>query len=526
MQITFLGHAGFVASSENVSVIIDPWMSSAGAYDASWFQYPCNHHLGKLVRDVIQNESIVRYIYVSHEHRDHFDPEFLQSCDTRSVTFVIPKFDSPAHYENIASLSSAGVIELGDGQSVEIPGGHLRLYVEDGGLERDSALVVKLDGETFLNMNDCKVHDRVSEILSADGSVDVLTAQFSGASWHPTCYDYTEEEYRRISRRKARGKFEATARLIEQVSPRVYLPSAGPPVFLDPALIHLNFQPVNIFPRAPQLVKFLEKRLAGLPVLTPDVMPGDVFDVSTRDFISRDDSRTDEASFESYVRSYASRYQDFFGIQQDRQDVSASQVLTRLRDHLQEKLDAFTLRRRVRQELIFALTESPTRHLLVDFEEGTVTTVVGPVIGGVSRYSIVAPAWEVARVLDGALTWEDFSLTFRVLLRRSPDTYDMLIQAFLMLESTDFPYLAQCVEQLESQRERMVVKGEAGADAFDCDRFCPHSGADLSGGWRIGDRLFCPRHRMAFDLANGGQCMESGLTVNATRRLSPASFEQ
>jgi len=43
------------------------------------------------------------------------------------------------------------------------------------------------------------------------------------------------------------SKFETVARAIETVRPRVYLPSAGPPCFLDPMLMHLNFERMNVF---------------------------------------------------------------------------------------------------------------------------------------------------------------------------------------------------------------------------------------------------------------------------------------
>jgi len=57
------------------------------------------------------------------------------------------------------------------------------------------------------------------------------------------------------------SKFEATARAIEALQPEVFLPSAGPPCFLDPQLFHINFEPINIFPRNAQLIDFFWERL-------------------------------------------------------------------------------------------------------------------------------------------------------------------------------------------------------------------------------------------------------------------------
>ena len=40
MQFSYLGHAGFVVETEDAIVIMDLWLSPAGAFDASWFQLP------------------------------------------------------------------------------------------------------------------------------------------------------------------------------------------------------------------------------------------------------------------------------------------------------------------------------------------------------------------------------------------------------------------------------------------------------------------------------------------------------
>ena len=79
MQITYLGHAGFCVETSQSIVIMDPWMSPTGAFDSAWFQFPCNHHLAALVQEKLQNTTKHRYVYISHEHKDHFDLPFLNS---------------------------------------------------------------------------------------------------------------------------------------------------------------------------------------------------------------------------------------------------------------------------------------------------------------------------------------------------------------------------------------------------------------------------------------------------------------
>ena len=49
MRITYLGHAGFCVETSQATVIMDPWLSPTGAFDAAWFQFPRNHHLRGLL---------------------------------------------------------------------------------------------------------------------------------------------------------------------------------------------------------------------------------------------------------------------------------------------------------------------------------------------------------------------------------------------------------------------------------------------------------------------------------------------
>jgi UDP-MurNAc hydroxylase len=73
MQITYLGHAGFLAESKDFLLVADPWLSPHGAFDGAWFQFPKNHHLAPRVRERLKNFAGAKYIYLSHAHHDHFD---------------------------------------------------------------------------------------------------------------------------------------------------------------------------------------------------------------------------------------------------------------------------------------------------------------------------------------------------------------------------------------------------------------------------------------------------------------------
>jgi len=178
-------------------VIMDPWLSPSGAFDLAWFQYPCNHHLAALVQEKLKYTSKDRYIYISHEHKDHFDIEFLNSLKVRDFKFIIPLFRRCALLESLKKYDCKGIITFTHNKKVQITDGYIQVYLNDTGMNRDSAILVYSDGHCFLNLNDCKLHDQLKDIKKENGHIDVFTCQFSGATWHPICYDYPEELYRK-----------------------------------------------------------------------------------------------------------------------------------------------------------------------------------------------------------------------------------------------------------------------------------------------------------------------------------------
>jgi UDP-MurNAc hydroxylase len=513
MKITYLGHAGFLVETERAIVIMDPWLSPNGAFDSAWFQFPCNHHLAPLVREKIQDSSKDRYIYISHEHNDHFDPDFLKSLPSTDFTFVIPHFQRPALRTEIANYSQARIISCTHGQEVSIPGGYLKLYLDDSGLNRDSAVLMKAEGNTFLNLNDCKLYDQVASIAQEEGPISVLACQFSGATWHPTCYDYAPEEYARISQQKLMSKFEMVARAIEVVRPRMYLPSAGPACFLDPTLIHLNFEPVNIFPRASKCLSYLRGRLLNSPAQLIEIMPGDVVTSENAHWETCGQERVDEKDCETYIRAYAARYRGYFTEEHPQHSEQMSEtILGRLCCDLERKLSTFSLHERVRVPLYFGLSAWKQGMLRIDFPAKRVERVHA--IRESDYYSILAPSWQIERVLDGLITWEEFALTFRMRLNRRPDVYQTLIQGYLLLEPEDMKWFCDKLLKIEQGENRIVV--EAAGVRYSIDRFCPHQGGDLSQGWLQEGRFWaCPRHRWQFALDKGGQCTTSNASIHA-----------
>lgn len=513
VQITFLGHAGFLVETESAILVADPWLSPDGAFDSAWFQFPRNHHLAALVQEKLADGGKARYVYISHEHKDHFDKSFLDSIQCRDFTVILPKFDRPALARAMSSYGCTDIVLAQDQEDVKIPGGTLKLYLDDSELNRDSAMLLKADGQAFLNLNDCRVNDALPAIRREEGRIDVLAMQFSGANWHPVCYEYSPERYESISKKKVMAKFNAVAQGIRSVTPRFYLPSAGPPCFLDPTLLGINFERVNIFPHTWDIARYLDRRFPASTTAWPELMPGDILDVTAGSVRMLGADRVDEGGFRRYIEDYANTYAGFF---QARQGLCGTWeptgLLERLKESLRGKLDALELHDRVATSLYFGFTDVPDLMLRVNFPERDISTCRH--IDEASFYQICAPSWEIARVLEDRISWEDFAHTFRLRLTRTPDVYQTIISAFIRLEPADLNRFCQKILRIESRQERIIK--EANGTRYVIDRYCPHQGGDLLYGWIEEDRyLTCPRHGWQYDLEKEGVCPDNAGTIHA-----------
>ncbi len=180
MQVTSVGHAGFHIQTEAGSILCDPWVNPA--YFGSWFPFPDNTQLDW---DTLGN---CDYLYVSHLHKDHFDPENLSKHVNKDATVLLPDYPVPDLKRELEALGFHTFFETEDSVKHKVTGpkGDLDVMIialrapADGPIG-DSGLVVS-DGETTcFNMNDARPVDM--DVLHDEfGKIDIHLLQYSGAS--------------------------------------------------------------------------------------------------------------------------------------------------------------------------------------------------------------------------------------------------------------------------------------------------------------------------------------------------------
>lgn len=518
--VTFLGHAGLRIDAPHLTLLCDPWISPGGAFLGSWFQFPDNSHLRR--PEILDTD----WVAISHEHLDHLDLPFLASLPP-SVRIVIPHYPAPEMYNRIRGAGIDNVvIELDSWErlSLNAAGDWITVVQEQSPMCHDAAILVHTAGHAILHTNDARLS--VAQLRRVETEcghpIDLMGVQMSGASWHPICYEYPPEVMAQISADKRIGKFKSVSRLLRSAPPRLVVPYAGPPCFLDPQLAHFNAQirPPGIFPDQGQAADHLRGRLRHQPV--ESLLPGDRVDVATGE-IERDRhwDGFDYADTEGYLRDYATRRSDeVAAVHAAHPDPPAGSGLPeRFADHFAELgalSDYFVHRIDLTIRFVVDGADGGTWDVALG-SAGTHVDLAGG--AGPAAYRIRVEARWLDAVLTGRVRWEDLLLSLRISAWRNPDRYnDYLIG---LLKHADAAAL-DAVERYETSRDpNDTVTLRSGGRAWEVSRYCPHAGEDLTHGAVIsGGVLRCLGHNFDFDLETG-RCLNARCDPLVTRALAP-----
>ena len=107
----FWGHNCFSIETKNAILLIDPWFSKKGAFFGSWYQYPKNHSFRKDVLKLLAGKK-AGYIFITHEHEDHFDTEFLKLIP-KEIKIIIPNYEDK-EFKKLISQYPNQILEFKD----------------------------------------------------------------------------------------------------------------------------------------------------------------------------------------------------------------------------------------------------------------------------------------------------------------------------------------------------------------------------------------------------------------------------
>jgi UDP-MurNAc hydroxylase len=512
MRVTFLGQAGLYLETRAGSILCDPWFNPA--YFGSWFPFPAN--------DGIDPRSIGSpdYLYVSHLHHDHFDPEWLSEHCSRDATVILPDYPVDDLRHELHGLGFRRFVETADCEPIELAGG-LRILVmaldapTDGPLG-DSALLVD-DGETrLLNMNDSRPTD--PDKLLTFGPLDLLFLQFSGAIWYPMVYEFPPKAKITLAHKKRVVQLARAQRYIEILAPTFVVPSAGPPCFLDDDLFEQNDlrrDPANIFPDQTVFLDHLaEAGIHGGRLM----LPGSTGELTRTSFdvvhpLTDAEVRRIFDDREPYLRDYQARMRPRLDAEHERwrgdPDAKPLDLLAELKAWF-EPLMGFG-------EQICSgigaqvLLDLGSEAIVLDFVDQKVRAWDGQ---EATRYvfRMARPLVELL-VREHEVDWvNSLFLSMRFGAARKGPYNDYLYTWFKCLDLERIQYAEGFYAEKAKSEGSFVI------DGWEVQRRCPHMKADLTRFASIDDGvLTCSLHGWQYELATGRCLTSEGHEITARK---------
>jgi UDP-MurNAc hydroxylase len=431
MQLEFLGHAGFIVIHGKNRVACDPWLSPLGAFHASWFQFPCNHHLWQ--RDYRDLSAVV----ITHEHQDHLDAAFLARKLSPETPIVVPRHPSRSLWNAVRQACANPVIEVKPGTEHSFGEGLRLVFTTDEAADsRCAAATFRTREAVLVNMNRLRLKPKQRDVLKVrtGGRIDALLIQCVAPDWNPLCCRHSEERMTALSMVKRVEKLEHAYQTLDQVPPRVGLPFAGPPVFLEDALFRYNDDcgGKGLVPDQKRAHDWLRQRGYQRRIEIP--LPGDRLNLLSGEFTPEQAIRR-EFSFEqkeAYLKTYAERM---------RPAVTAYlEGLPRPTEDLFEPFRAYVrrlgeLNESVRNDLkleIRVLVKGPHEgDFLVRCDAGVLAVERTEDRSAPCTVSLDA-VW-LNQIVHHNLQWDDFFLSLRFSVEQDPEVEDDHLAAWLRL---------------------------------------------------------------------------------------------
>lgn len=280
MKFLNIGGACGVLENKGKRILFDPWLEN-GIMNNSWFHYPP-------ITSSINDISKVDYIYISHIHEDHCHADTLRMLSRDAEIILmdrgpeIPNFVMRFLNANKLSFKKVHLIKpwtpsLINGEFM------VDMLTADPDHEYnylvDSAAIIKWDGVTIYNSNDCSPYKySIEYIKKTYGKVNLALLPYSGGSAYPGCYSNLSHEEKLAEKdRIAQASISKFIDDCAQLQPELVMP------FADQYVIGGSMSAINKYlPHPPcpgSMQAYIEKNLPVQKLLL--LNPGQAYDFET-----------------------------------------------------------------------------------------------------------------------------------------------------------------------------------------------------------------------------------------------------
>ena len=406
MEITYIGHAAILMEANGKRILMDPWLKDP-AYHGTWWHYP-PLEIG------VDDLPPIDYLYISHEHQDHFDPPTLERLD-KNVRVVIANYKRKRFRDRLSAIGFRDIVELDFDSDFRCGGDGpvLRLIAPDRAWD-DSAILLRDGRHTVLNVNDCHLDNATLDRLGDTFDIDLSFLTFTGASQYPNCFDFDLASKMERARESKHSHLEEFVNWAKRLKTKRAVPAAGNFALLAEDQLFMNSGwYVNTPAEAVAALR------AAAPQIEPLQMnPGDRWtpEGGLRRLKPPPDWDRRMEDIERMSREARAIGDGYFAAE----PAAGPQLFERFTRHFQAHLERDpAIGKQIGIVVAWNVTGPDGGDWYIDFPKGRIERGVPDDWN--LRISI--PDKMVALGVEGKAIWDDLILSFRVRLSRRPDRY-------------------------------------------------------------------------------------------------------
>lgn len=510
MRVTCLGHAGLFIETRGGTVLCDPWVKPA--FFGSWFVWPDNRSLDW------EKFGKADYLYISHRHRDHFDPWLLETYVPKDIKVLLPEYPTDDLETDLRALGFTNIVYTRAGEVLEENG--LRMMITpmrapSDGPVGDSSLSLDDGTGCILDQNDA--HPLDLDALLSFGKVDAYFTQFSGAIWWPMAYDLPLGERQHFAKLKREAQTKRALFYINKIDAPHVFPHAGPPAFYDDDLFPFNAEGKDGDAIFTDQVQFLSELNESRPDINGHIfIPGTVVDINDGEVsVSQTLYSEDEIAF-MFENKWEYLEQQRRDNQRELAEDRASWAAVPSDDEMLHEIKAWWEPLMKRAPIVCDGIGA-----LVKFTVGTLEFVADFPRGEVRRYDDEAvrywfeipPVLVATNLRDREFDWSNsIFLSVRFKAGRIGKFNEFLYVFMKCLNEQRIDYVQNWYSEQADDGADILL------DGWKIQKRCPHLRADLSTAGSIENGvLTCSLHDWKFDLESGRCLTTQGHEIRATK---------
>lgn len=389
-KITLISNATLLIELNGINILTDPWIEGPAIY-GSWVHYPPST-MG------ISDLPKIDFIFVTHEHSDHFNVKTLSKF-RKDIPIYVPHFGNGRLANKIKDLGFTKVTTLPSSQIININNDIKAISFKSESLWNDSILYLQLGNFKILNVNDAGFNWKIPKIV---GDIDLVCSAFSfGATAYPLSWTHLNLDKKiEIMKEKNLGMLKMIKQIVEKCNAKFFLPFANfnelaPMELRDIAKLQIKNTPKTV-------IDFFIENKINCKVL--DMFPGESW---TYDFIKKRDDHDKFFDRTLVIPFLEENYDCDYNKEFTPKDFSISE------DKIKEYFENFSksdLAKKVGKYSISftAFEKQRTIHALIQFNDGIITYTSYNESPN-AEFSMICPGGIIQDIILNDLSWDEIT---------------------------------------------------------------------------------------------------------------------